>query len=217
MIAPAVPTLPPSPLEDLHSRFQTVLPRIERHARIYFRAITCPDNKADCIAETLAVAWQWFVRLAERGKDATQFASALATLAARAVRSGRRVCGREKARDVLSPLAQRRHGFAVERLSDVRTRAGSPVAEALTNNTVTPPADQAAFRCDFPHWLGGYGERDRQMIDDLMVGERTADIAKKYGLSSGRVSQKRRAFHRDWCAFHGDLDADPAPGRACGA
>ena len=37
--------------------------------------------------------------------------SALACYAARAVHSGRRVCGHEKVRDVLSPVARRRHGF----------------------------------------------------------------------------------------------------------
>src|SRR5437773_6284485 len=168
---------PPILVADLHARFQEALPRIERHARIYFRHVACPAKKADYVAETLAVAWQWFVRLAERGRDASEFVSALASLAARRVKCGRRVCGSEKARDVLSPAAQRRHGFTVGSLPASRTLAGSPVEEALAENTVTPPDEQAAFRLDFPEWYGGYDDRDRQIIDDLIVGERGKDVS----------------------------------------
>jgi hypothetical protein len=86
------------------------------HARIFFRHITCPDTKAEKVAEAVALAYLWFVRLAERGKDATEFPSVLARYAATAVKHGRRVCGVEKAGDVLSQRAQQRHGFRVERL-----------------------------------------------------------------------------------------------------
>ena len=48
-----------------------------------------------------------------RGKDVITFVGALARYAARAVRCGRRLTGQEKAKDVLSSLAQRRHGFTV--------------------------------------------------------------------------------------------------------
>jgi hypothetical protein len=34
-----------------------------------------------------------------------------------------------------------------------------------------------------------------------MLGERTLDVAGKYGLSPGRVSQLRREFHDDWEFF----------------
>ena len=49
---------------------------------------------------------------AANGKDGTRFPTALATFAARAVHSGRRVTGMDKARDVLSPRAQQLYGFA---------------------------------------------------------------------------------------------------------
>jgi hypothetical protein len=34
-----------------------------------------------------------------------------------------------------------------------------------------------------------------------MLGERTLDVAGKYGLSPGRVSQLRRELHDDWEFF----------------
>src|SRR5204862_5652423 len=112
----------------LHARFLTFLPRIETHAKIYFRDVRCSAKRADRIAETIALAWQWFVKLEERGKDATQFVSAIATYAAKAVRCGRRVAGIEKAKDAMNPATQRRQGFAIEKLRDISMLSGRPLA-----------------------------------------------------------------------------------------
>ncbi len=115
------------------------------------------------IAEMVGLCWRWFLRLVERGKDPTAFASALTTYAARAVNSGRRVCGQENGKDVLSPLAQRMRGFSVGRLPDFSTLSDNPLHDALHDNTQSPPPDAAAFRCDFPLWLNSQAERDRQL------------------------------------------------------
>jgi hypothetical protein len=39
-----------------------------------------------------------------------------------------------------------------------------------------------------------------------MLGERTKEVSRKFGLSQGRISQKRRFFLEDWRRF----TADPA-------
>jgi hypothetical protein len=198
---------------NLHLAFLSILPRIERHGRIYFRHVRCPNVKADAVAEMVALSWRWFVRLAQRGKDATQFPSVLATFAARAVRSGRRLCGKEKANDVLSPEAQRRHGFVVTKLPDVSTLHGSPLDEALRDNTPSEVPEQVAFRLDFPAWRLTQTARDRRVIDDMMAGEHTTVLADNYGLSPARVSQLRREFHADWQTFCGErLDSSRADG-----
>jgi hypothetical protein len=61
--------------------------------------------------------------------------------------------------------------------------------------------DQVCFRLDFPVWRLSRTERDRRVIDDLMMGERTLDVSKKHGLSPGRISQLRRDFQNDWLTF----------------
>jgi hypothetical protein len=76
--------------------------------------------------------------------------------------------------------------------------------ERLQDNTITPPPEQAAFRIDFPAWLGTRTDRDRRVVDDLMLGERTLDVARKYGLSPARISQLRREFLADWTRFTAD-------------
>jgi len=42
------------------------------------------------------------------------------------------------------------------------------------------------------------------VIADLMLGERTLDVADKFGMSAGRVSQLRREFMADWRRFIGE-------------
>jgi hypothetical protein len=189
----------------LHAQFLSLLPRIETHARVYFRHVRCTAKKADAIQETIALAWSWYVRLVLRGKDPHAFASALATYAARQVNCGRGLCGQQASKDALSPLAQRRHGFFTQSLPafDIADY-GSPALEALQDNTVTPPPDQAAFRIDFPSWLAELGDRNRRLAEELALGEKTFVLADKYGLTAGRVSQLRRELHEDWCRFHGE-------------
>lgn len=184
--------------------FERALPRIRTHAVIVFRDVRCPHRKEDLIAETLALAWMWWVRLCRRGKRPQQFVSAIATFAARAARSGRRVCGTEPAKDVLSPLSQRRHGFYVGKLPDFSTLSENPLAEALRDNTETPVPEQVAFRFDFPAWLRTYDGRRRRLIEEMAGGERTQYLAGRFGLSPARISQLRREFMVGWLAFTGE-------------
>src|SRR5262245_43684394 len=88
--------------EALHRRFLQIMPAIARHGRVYFRHLRCWHRLQEALAEMVALAWKWFLRLADKGKDAAAFPATIAAFAARAVRSGRRLCGQEKARDVLS-------------------------------------------------------------------------------------------------------------------
>lgn len=192
-------------IAELQRAFLVLLPRIQRHADVVFRDIRCPDRKEELTAEAIALSWRWFVRLAERGKDASTFPSTLAGFACRASRSGRRLCGQEKSKDVLSPLAQRRRHFYVGKLPDCSTLSDNPLADALSDNTMTSPDEQAAFRLDFPAWLASLGEPKRQVAEDLMLGERTSDVAHKHGYSQGRISQMRREMQQSWNVFGGYL------------
>ncbi len=180
-------------LEELQDRFLKLLPRIELHGRIVFRHLKCRHLRAEAVAEMVALAWKWFVRLAQRDKDAAEFVVSFCRFAGFAVLSGRRLCGREKVKEVLSSRAQREQRFAVEKLPDQDT-----FAEALADNRITPPPEAAAFRIDFPCWLTTWSERDRHMIQDMALGERTLDLSRKYGCSPSRICQKRQQFHDDW-------------------
>jgi hypothetical protein len=205
-------------LEQLHAEFRAILPRIQTHAEIHFRHLKCPGRRADAIAETVAVSWAWFLRIIDKGKDVTEFVSTLASYAVRHVRSGRRLCGKEKSRDVLSALAQQRHHFKVESLVLPSRRDHESIysdphgqqhmdayEERLRDNTQSPVADQAAFRVDYPQWLAQLGQRNREIVADMTLDLGTGELALKHKISAGRVSQLRREFYQDWTRFHGEL------------
>jgi hypothetical protein len=205
MTASACPCATPS-LERLHAGFLGILPRLEAHARAACRRVRCPHRRDDLVAEAVALAWLWFVRLARRGKDAARFPMALADFAARAVHNGRRLAGAEAPRDVLSPSARRRHGFGVRRLVEHYAFEGGLVGEALRDNTRTPVPEQVSFRLDFPAWLRRRGRRDRRLVRALLRGGRTREVARQFGLTPSRVSQLRAELRADWARF----TADPA-------
>jgi hypothetical protein len=106
----------------------------------------------------VSVAWKWYISLSERGKDVTQFRMVFIYLVVKAVKCGRRFCGQEKAHDVLSSQAQRRHGFTVESLP-ISTRTSfedlyaaphgqrhlDAFEERLQDNTQTPVPDQVQW------------------------------------------------------------------------
>jgi hypothetical protein len=211
-------------IEVLHMRFLTLVPRIETHAQICFRGVRCPVTQEDRVQECVALAWKWFLRLSEQGKDVFAFPMAFAALVARAVKCGRRLCGQERARDALSLLAQQRHGFGVGSLP-ATTRSpheqlyadphGQALLDAfeerLRDNTLTPVPDQAAFRLDFPAWLRTLTGRERRLIRAMARNERTKDLSKQFELSAGRISQLRREFHDAWLRYHGEEVPSPEP------
>ncbi len=201
MIASLV-SIPGRPsLDQVQADFLAARPRLVRHGNVYFRHVRCWQRKADCIGEMIGLCWKWWLGLVERGKNPRAFVSVLASFAAKAVRSGRRVCGQLKAKDVLSERAQQRHCFVVGKLPDFSTESTNPLAEALADNTRSPVPEQVAFRIDFPAWLTTRTERDRRMIERMAMRDRTKDLARKFRLSESRVSQLRQEFHEDWHRF----------------
>jgi hypothetical protein len=193
-----------TPLDSLLAGFLSILPQVQLHATIFFRHLRCPHTREDAVAETLAVVWAWYRRLVERGRDPSLFVATLATYATRHVRSGRKLCGQEPSKDVLSPLAQAQHGFAVGKLPEWESLSTNPLTDALADNTKTPPDEAACFRIDFPCWRASLSDRDQRVTEDLMLGERTLDVARKHRLSPGRVSQLRRELLEDWRLFCGE-------------
>jgi len=215
------PVKPVTSIDDLHTAFLHIAPRIALHGRVSFRGLKCPDTREDCICEMLALAWRWFLRLIDLGKNPLEFPTAIADFAARAVKAGRRLRGKHKGKDVMNPLAQQRHHFVVERWPSSTCRsheeryanphgqqAQDSFEERLRDNTQTPVPEQVVFRLDFRSWVCSRSERDRRIIEDLLLGERTLDVANRRGLSPARISQLRREFMVSWRLFCGDHEAE---------
>jgi hypothetical protein len=199
---PATANSAPIESHQCHDDFLPLRARVERHAKFVCRHLPAADRD-DFVSESVASAFQSFLRLKIRGKTPADFPSQMAYWATLVVMDGRHLSGT----DALSQRAQRRHGFRVESLnvsSDERKpgpnelRHADSIGDSLRDNTRTLPSEQAIFRLDFRNWLNAWEPKDRALIDDLVMGERTADVASKYQITAGRVSQKRRQFREDW-------------------
>jgi hypothetical protein len=192
--------------QPMQQRFLQALPRIQLHAKISSRHIKCSHKRQDFISEVVGLCWKWWQRLVERGKKPWSFVSTLASFATKAVRSGRRVCGQLKPRDVHSERAQQRHSFCLTKLPDMATLSDNPLSQALIDNTQTPPDEQAMFRLDFASWLRSLSRRDKALATDMGMGEGTMNLAQRYGLSPSRISQKRGLFQQDWQRFNDPVE-----------
>lgn len=154
------------------SGFLAVLPAVWTHAQIRFRHLHL-HHREEAIQEAIASACVSYQSLAARGRLHVAHPGTLATFAVNFVRNGRHVGGRQDAaKDVMSPVAQRRHSFAC-RSADWRQVA---IAERRD-----PIPDTAAFRIDFAAWLKTLTRRDRRIIAAFVRGEGTGEVADRFG------------------------------------
>ena len=151
------------------------------------------------MCQVVAIAWKWHVRLAERGRDPSQFVVTFAQLAVRAVMSGRRLCGQEPLRDVMSPSCQRRNCFGVALLSNGSTWSDL-FEDALTDNTQSPVPAQVQFRGDFADWASRLPVRKQKIVRELAMGERTQDVARATGVAQRGFRRCAANYARAICS-----------------
>jgi len=183
-------------------RFLALLPVIERYVVWVFRSLR-PEERREALQGAVASAFAAYAGLVARGKEELAFATVLARYAVAQVRGGRQVGGQLNAQDVSSVYCQRRKLIKVERLDRFDPAEGC-WKEAVVEDYRTPVADQVCFRVDFPIWLKTLPRRDRKIAKALADGHRTTDVARRFGLTLGRISQLRREFEKSWIVFHGE-------------
>ena len=182
--------------------FLAMLPTIRRVASIRLNRLR-GEARQDAIAEVIACCAVAYARLYRQGRVELAYPSVLAQFAVRQYHDGRRVGSTLRIGDVLSPYAQRRKGFHVERL-DWFNDEENGWKEAVVEDGQTPVPDQAAFRLDFPAWLASQGARRRKIAETLALGHSTNETAERFSLSPARISQMRREFCRSWRDYQGE-------------
>jgi hypothetical protein len=202
MIAPAKPVRRRKPAADWQQPFLEMLPAIENYAKRAFRGLD-PEARQDAVQEAIANAAVAFARLAELDKVDLAYPQVLARFAVAQFFDGRRVGNRLKISEVLSSYAQRKKGFRVRSL-DRFDRESDEWLEAVVEDIHTPVPEQVAFRIDFPAWLKTQTKRNRRIAEALALGRTTGEVARRFKVSEGRVSQLRREFCHSWQEFHGE-------------
>ncbi len=196
-----------APRPRWHRVFLALLPQIVQHAKYAFRHLR-GEARQDAIQETIANALVAFVALVRRGKMSLAYPTVLAKYAVAQIKDGRRVGNRLNVREVLSPYAQRLKGFRVERLDhyDEDEQAWSAV---LVEDRHAGPAEIVRTKIDFSDWLDSLKRRERRIAESLAEGNRTRDVARRFRISAGRVSQLRRELAESWRRFVGDEPGGP--------
>ena len=190
-----------------HRGFMQMLPVIHAYARGAFAHLN-PEARQDMIQEVVANALVAYVRLYQQGRVALAYPTVLARYGVAQVRDGRKVGCKLNIRDPLSRYCQKRKGVVVERL-DVFDEEENAWAEAVVQDTRTATVpDIVSFRCDFPAWLETLRHRDRRIAETLALGHRTQDVARRFQVSEGRVSQLRRELAVSWKAFVGEVEGN---------
>jgi DNA-directed RNA polymerase specialized sigma24 family protein len=183
-------------------RFLALLPVIVNYVRPAFRELG-PEAKAEAVQEAVANALVAYARLVEQGRESLAFATILAKFAVSQVRAGRQVGGRLNAQDISSQYCQQRKRIRLGRLDRFDPIEGI-WQETIVEDHRTPILDQVCFRIDFPAWLDSLPPRDRKIAQSLAEGLSTTEVARRFGLTMGRVSQLRREFEKSWLAFQGE-------------
>ena len=191
-----------------HEIFLRMLPAIREHVRIAFRNLD-PDAKAECVQNSICNACSALARLAELGKLDLAYPSVLARFAISQTRGGRLVGGHLNCKDISSAYCQRQQNVRLERLDKFDTEEDS-WQEILVEDRHAGPAEVVRVRLDFASWLRRLPRRDRRIAQFLALGNRTSNIAKKFMVSEGRVSQLRRELAKSWRAFTGEPDGTAA-------
>jgi DNA-binding NarL/FixJ family response regulator len=104
-------------------------------------------------------------------------------------------------KEPLSRYAQVGSGNRLERQN------GEWIDKLAEDKRATIP-DQVAAKLDVRAWFGTLTMRMKEIAKDLACGCSTSEVARKYGVTAGRISQLRRTLEESWAAFQ--QEAAPA-------
>jgi hypothetical protein len=175
------------------SDFVAMLPDIEQKLRLAFCRLDL-EAREDAIEEGIVHSLLAYVRLVEQGRAEVATASSLAWYSSRHVKRGRPAGGRMNGKEPLSRYGRISNDIEIER------RSGDWI-DTLVEDKRAPIADQVAAKLDVGAWFATLTKRMKEIAQDLAFGCSTSEVAKKHGVTAGRISQLRRVLEESWAAF----------------
>lgn len=161
--------------------FSAELPALEKLARSHFRHLP-PDAQAEAVQNAISLAWKQYRSLILQGRDDQPgILKSVIWYAIRQTKCGRSPQGCPKKKGINE---HRRRGvvrFEEFEASDFVGRCTSII-------------DQVSFRIDVPRFFDTLNARQREMAFDLATGMTTSEVAEKYGVTAGAISEFRSRF-----------------------
>jgi len=182
--------------------FVTMLPEIEQKLRLAFSRLDL-EAREDAIEEGIVHSLLAYARLHEQGRAHVATASSLAWYSSRQVKRGRPTSGKMNGKEPLSRYGQISNDIEVE-------RQPNNWIDAMVEDKRASVEDQVAAKLDVGAWFATLTKRMKEVAKDLAFGCSTSEVARKQGVTPGRISQLRRTLEESWAAFQ----QDAAPARA---
>jgi hypothetical protein len=180
------------------SAFVSMLPEIQQKLRLAFCRLD-GEAREDAIEEGIVHSLLAYVRLHDQGRAEVATPSSLAWYSSRHVRRGRPAGGRMNGKEPLSRYAQLGNGIQVE-------PHGKWIDMIVLDNRAAV-VDQVAAKIDVAAWFATLTKRMKEIAKDLAFGCSTSEVAKKHGVTAGRISQMRRMLEESWAVFQGEAAA----------
>jgi len=178
--------------------FVTMLPEIQQKLRLAFCRLD-HEAREDAMEEGVVHSLLAYLRLHEQSRAEVATASSLAWYSSRHVKRGRPAGGRMNGKEPLSRYAQIGHGIQIE--------PPGKWIDILVEDKRAPVPDQVAAKMDVGAWFATLTKRMKEIAKDLAFGFSTSEVAKKHGVTAGRISQMRRMLEESWAAFQGEAVA----------
>jgi hypothetical protein len=178
---------------DWQTAFVVMLPEIKQWLRLAFCRLA-PEAREDAMSEGVVHCLLAYLRLHEQGRMEVATASSLAWYSSRQVRRGRPAVGRMNSKEPLSRYAQAGSGNPFE-------RQNGEWIDKLAEDKRASVHDQVAAKMDTRAWFATLTKRMKEIAKDLAFGCSTSEVAKKHGVTAGRISQLRRTLEESWQLF----------------
>ena len=170
--------------------FESLLQKMTPHFKFFAKRVLKlkGDDFDDVLQELSAIAYEMYLSLVKRGKEI--FYTPLLKFSIKRYREGRRFIGSN----------------STDALADkTRVMGRTIIKKGDTLHLMLDQKDNVAravqFKLDFTDWYHRQGTRDQQIITDLAMSETTNAVAKKFGVTAGAISIKRRTFEKSWHNF----------------
>jgi hypothetical protein len=184
---------------DWQTSFAAMLPEIVQNLQRAFCRLDY-SSREEAIGEAVMHSLLAYVRLHEQGRAEAATPSSLAWYSSRQVKRGRPAAGRMNGKEPLSRYAQIGNGIQIE-------PHGKWIDMLIEDKRAAVP-DQVAAKMDIGAWFATLNKRMKEIAKDLAFGCSTNEVARKHGVSAGRISQLRRTLEESWTAFQ--QEAAPA-------
>lgn len=172
-----------SSFESCRTAFTARVPEMTKMANAAFRHLD-PEAQEEAVQNAMALGWHAYRGLIEQGRGGDPgIITSCVWYAIKQTRGARTLPGERpvKPKDVFTYAQRGRATF--ER---------SELTQFIANTTPIP--DAVSFRLDVPAFLATLSDRQQRLAEALMAGESTSEVAKRFGVTPGAISQFRASF-----------------------